>query len=237
MEFITKIVNEIISKVNKDEISDNVQSDNDTAKVENLEHGSVNNHKNFPLLDATAGEESDCNDNEYQVDESDKESLELISDKSDNESDKESLELFSDKSDNESDKESLELISDKSDNESDKESLELFSDKSDNESDKESLSNKADDENGTRVETSEVSEVETVASIDDLLDSQGSEESESEPENLEAPAHSPEEINFQRFKSQFKLKTSWERIFEKYSQDFEGVDDEIDLENELVVVD
>jgi hypothetical protein len=36
-----------------------------------------------------------------------------------------------------------------------------------------------------------------------------------------------EELNFLRFKSQFRLKTSWERIFEKYGREFDS--DEVDL--------
>jgi hypothetical protein len=50
----------------------------------------------------------------------------------------------------------------------------------------------------------------------------------SEPEIEEIEPLPAEELNFRRFKSQFRLKLSWERIFEKYGRDFDS--DEIDLQ-------
>lgn len=46
-----------------------------------------------------------------------------------------------------------------------------------------------------------------------------------------------EELARQRFLSQSKLKSNWERIFAKYSQDFEGIADEIDQATGNIVVD
>lgn len=46
-----------------------------------------------------------------------------------------------------------------------------------------------------------------------------------------------EELARQRFLSQSKLKSNWERIFAKYSQDFEGIADEIDQATGKIVVD
>jgi hypothetical protein len=52
----------------------------------------------------------------------------------------------------------------------------------------------------------------------------------------ELPEQPPaEHLNFLRFKSQFRLKTSWERIFEKYGREFDS--DEVDLVTGQVVVD
>ncbi|KAJ3322185.1 hypothetical protein HDV06_003245 [Boothiomyces sp. JEL0866] len=45
------------------------------------------------------------------------------------------------------------------------------------------------------------------------------------------------ELDFLRFKSQFRLKLAWDNIIEKYSKDFEEETDEIDLETEKIVID
>ncbi|KAJ3311752.1 hypothetical protein HDV04_003764 [Boothiomyces sp. JEL0838] len=45
------------------------------------------------------------------------------------------------------------------------------------------------------------------------------------------------ELDFLRFKSQFRLKLAWDNIIEKYSKDFEKETDEIDLETEKIVID
>ena len=48
-------------------------------------------------------------------------------------------------------------------------------------------------------------------------------------EELEIKLIDLEELDFCRFKSQYRLKSAWERIFDKYGHDFEGTSDEIDL--------
>ncbi len=48
------------------------------------------------------------------------------------------------------------------------------------------------------------------------------------------PEVTEDEVNFRRFKSQYRIKSAWDRIFEKYGRNFEGEADEIDLVTEKV---
>jgi hypothetical protein len=59
-------------------------------------------------------------------------------------------------------------------------------------------------------------------------DTDGVENKTRETEIEEIEPLPAEELNFRRFKSQFRLKLSWERIFEKYGREFDS--DEIDLQ-------
>ncbi|XMA18699.1 hypothetical protein WAI453_011490 [Rhynchosporium graminicola] len=69
---------------------------------------------------------------------------------------------------------------------------------------------------------------------DDLLDGEVyGEEEEEEPE----AGYDPEaELDQRRARLDYKLKSTFESIFEKYERDFEGVGDEIDLETGEIVV-
>jgi hypothetical protein len=70
------------------------------------------------------------------------------------------------------------------------------------------------------VETVSATDSSEIDSIDDLL---------SDPKAEEIELVEEEELEYRRFKSQYRLKLTFERIFEKYGRDFEGVSDEIDI--------
>ena len=53
-------------------------------------------------------------------------------------------------------------------------------------------------------------------------------------EDATMPEVTEDEVNFRRFKSQYRIKSAWDRIFEKYGRNFEGEADEIDLVTEKV---
>lgn len=57
------------------------------------------------------------------------------------------------------------------------------------------------------------------------------------PLTLAASLAAEQELARQRFLSQSKLKNTWENIFAKYSQDFDGIADEIDQATGEIVVD
>ncbi|KAJ3302765.1 hypothetical protein HDV03_004582 [Kappamyces sp. JEL0829] len=69
------------------------------------------------------------------------------------------------------------------------------------------------------------------------LDKENDEEAAQSNGDENTPNVSQEEVNFLRFKSQFRLKFAWDRICEKYGKSFEGQSDEIDLATGKVVVD
>src|ERR1700760_4089875 len=58
-----------------------------------------------------------------------------------------------------------------------------------------------------------------------------------DPAVLEAKQDPNYELNKSRAKAAFRLKSTFEDIFEKYGKDFTGVGDEIDLRTGEVVVD
>jgi hypothetical protein len=63
------------------------------------------------------------------------------------------------------------------------------------------------------------------------------EEEYEEEEVEEAPAFDPDaELQQRRARLDYKLKSTFEAIFEKYGKDFDGVGDEIDLETGEIVV-
>ena len=74
--------------------------------------------------------------------------------------------------------------------------------------------------------------IESELEADDLINQNkpSSSSANVDEEEIEIELVDAEELEFRRFKSQYRLKSAWERIFEKYEHDFEGLSDEINLE-------